>query len=283
MPVGGTAGTPAGGTAGTPAGGTAGTPAGGGGAGGVTGGTGGGGAVTIESLVGKLDGHLVVMPCGETPSTDDCKSAGATYNGKTTQCTVMGGTSFLDHVVEYPIMGESGKSYAVTMHFYGIMEPKNYGTANIVRQGGTQNTNIMTVMPLPWAQQMPPGLAYRPSNYNTYEIHVLNPAGAVQATYFINSDTTPNEGHYTFAINYEKTIPVIGGGKVRLRIFDANCRQIKNCTGGTSPCATKARSVNISAAMPQPPANTLMQPGLGQSSEHAGQWFLLDVKAVAPM
>jgi hypothetical protein len=102
--------------------------------------------------------------------------------------------------------------------------------------------------------------------------------------YFLNSDTTSPEQHITQAISFEKTIPVIGGGVIRMRTYDSNCRQIKNCTSPGYPCAAKARTIDISAAMPQPtigaPPNGLQQPGLGESNDHAGQWFLTDVVSV---
>lgn len=97
------------------------------------------------------------------------------------------------------------------------------------------------------------------------------------AAYYLNSDT--QQGHYTFAIDYERTLPVVGGGKIRFRTVDTNCRIIKNCQGGP-PCASKARSVNIAAAKPQPAA--LSQPGLGQDNGNAGQWLLIDVVNVVP-
>jgi hypothetical protein len=95
----------------------------------------------------------------------------------------------------------------------------------------------------------------------------------------VNSDTA--EGHWTYVINYERVVQVVGGGVVRIKILDRNCRIIKNC-GATAgfPCAGKARTVNISQASPQPAG--LQQPGLGQTADHAGQWLLIDATAVAP-
>jgi hypothetical protein len=120
-------------------------------------------------------------------------------------------------------------------------------------------------------------------NYNTYEIHVYDQNDMRVAQYFLNSDS--GTGHYTMLTNYEKTITVIGGGEVRLRVFDANCRMIKNCgANGGAPCTGKARTVDVTAAMPQPSgALMLQQPALGASSpDHSGQWWLIDVKDFEP-
>ena len=101
------------------------------------------------------------------------------------------------------------------------------------------------------------------------------------AVYYLNADT--GEGHYTFGIDYEKTIDIIGGGRVRVRTFDANCRMIKNCGNGGTPCSSKARTIDISAADPQPQAAWLQQPGLGLPAEHSGQWWLIDVVGFQPV
>jgi hypothetical protein len=289
-----------GGASGSSAGGTTGGTAGSAGAGGIAGGgaggtagsagTGGSGgtAPTIGEIVGKLDGRLVMTPCDDNPNTDDCNSAGYITDGQLTACS--GQPRRLDAVIDHPIGGTPGAMYAATMHFYGIAEPKDYGDDDkreCERMNGGQacppqnnengGTNLFYIGD--------PGETYTSSNFNTYEIHVLDDMGQEVGVYFLNSDY--GEGHYSFVINYERTIPIVGGGTVRLRIYDQNCRQIKNCgaTAGT-PCANKAREIDISAVDPQPqmgqPPNGFTQPGLGETDEHSGQWFLLDVTAVTP-
>ena len=166
------------------------------------------------------------------------------------------------------------------MHFYGIMEPKKYGTG-VTRDAapgrpGNQNTGAS---PSPWAfANVPASYSLPQSDYNTYEIHVLDTNLIPVGVYFLeNADLY--EFHGTYVINLEKTIPVVGGGAVRMRTQDRNCRQMKNCgpTGGP-PCGTKARTVDVSGAMPPPVG--LQQPGLGKSNDQAGQWLLTDVVQV---
>jgi hypothetical protein len=236
---------------------------------------------------GALDGRLLQMPCSDNPTTDDCDSGGAYYaQGNHISCSGSGLT--VQH--DFPVGGAAGQPYFVTMHFYGILEPRNYG-AGVTRDAlnsspGNQGTGAN---PTPWGYANQPQTFVVPqsSTYNTYEIQVFNNLGTQDANrigfYFLNSDIA--EWHKTYVINFEKPIVVIGGGTVRLRTRDSNCRQIKNCGLGGFPCAGKARTVDISAAYPQPPVGTpptggLLQPGLGQPIDHSGQWLLIDVTSV---
>jgi hypothetical protein len=262
--------------------------AGGGGAGGApTAGTAGmaGGAAgdvpTPATLAPGLDGHLITTPCRDQPMTDDCDSGGwkssAVDNFAVHACQ----NGRLEANIPFKVGGTPGTAYDVTMHFYGIMEARQY--ANVMREA-TGDPSLTGGTPTPWAEA-PAGTTITGAgdqNYNTYEIHVYDnktPPAEVRA-YFINADN--GTGHYTMLINYEKTIEVIGGGEVRLRVFDQNCRMIKNCgASGGWPCAGKARTVDIAAASPAPAAAQLNQPGLGLAPEHSGQWWLIDITKVA--
>jgi hypothetical protein len=286
-PMGGMAGMNAGGmggmagmnTGGAPNAGTAGTGMAG------TGTAGTGSAIpTVAELVGALDGHLVITPCGNTPGGDDCTAGGwrstAVDNGMNHPCS--GGR--LEALITIPIGGVDGVEYDVGIHFYGVMEPRVY--SNVMREAGGA-TNRTGSTPTGWATATGTADVYTmgDNNYNTYEMRVTNHMGQHVAQYFLNSDS--GTGHYTLLTNYEKTITLIGGGQVRLRVYDANCTMIKNCgaNGGTgAACATNARTVNIAAAMPQPAASVpLAQPALGNSggNQHSGQWWLIDVTSVA--
>jgi hypothetical protein len=229
--------------------------------------------VTLDDLVGGLDGHLFTVACGDTPNTDDCNGEGWRSNGgPINQCS--GGR--LDARIDFPIGGEAGARYGVAMHFYGIMEPRNYGNV-VTREALGRPSLTPGGTPTPFAtMQAGAGnyLSTGDNNYNTYELHVLDESGQEVHVYFLNADT--QTGHYTFGIDYEQTVEVVGGGVLRLQIADANCRQIKNCGPGGVPCAGKTQTIDTSGADPQPPAGLLQQPGLGKDPEHSGQWFLMD-------
>lgn len=235
---------------------------------------------TVEELTGALDGHLIITPCGDTPNQDDCAGGGwrssAVDNGANHTCS----NGQLEANITLPIAGEDGVEYDATIHFYGVMEPRRY--ANVMREAGDATTDRNGGTPTGWAEA-PGGTNINnlgDQNYNTYEFHVLDNMGQPVRSYFMNSDN--GTGHYTMITDFEKTVTLIGGGEVRLRVFDANCRMIKNCgASGGAPCGGKARSVDVAEAMPQPSNPMLMQPGLGQSADHSGQWWLIDVKNVA--
>jgi hypothetical protein len=291
-----------GGTAGT--GGGQGGRGGTGGTGGGTGGTGGGGIPTIPELfptsgsIGSLDGRLVTMPCGDdNVSGTDCGGGGGWYStagaGSPTRIQCSGGNFNLDQT--FYVGGETGRMYNVTMHFYGVSEPKNYGTG-VTREAGTARPAATPTgagaTPTPYASAAG-GHTYPGSDYNTNELHVCRvrtspcPSGMELAVHYLNADTS--EGHWTYVLNYEKPIVVVGGGHVRVRNFDRNCREIKNCgPAGTAAnqCANaaNARIVNVSAAMPTPAnsaasAGGLLQPNLdpARPTGSSGQWLLIDV------
>jgi len=235
--------------------------------------------LTLIELVGDLDGHLFSVACGDTPNTDDCAGEGWRSSRAPAQLNACVGGR-LEAQINFPIGGEPGVAYDVRMHFYGVMEPRNYG--NVVTREAAGRPNLNTGgTPTPFASMQPGAgnyLATGDNNYNTYELHVLDNNQQEVAIHFLNADT--QTGHYTMGISYEKSLELIGGGTLRLQIADANCRQIKNCGPGGVPCTGKARTIDISAAAPQPQG--LQQPGLGKDPEHSGQWFLIDALGFTP-
>lgn len=250
---------------GASSGGTGGDDGGGGGTGGIR-------ELTPEGIVG-LDGRLITVPCCGQPTTDDCDSCGPYVDGVANPC--LGGQSDLS--VDHPVGGTQGAVYAVTLHFYGIMEPKNYGD-EVERDAAPDAPDRDGADPTPWAVGSP-GMSVPGSNFNTYEIHVLDQNREEVGVYFLNADT--DEGHFTYVIDYERTIEVVGGGVVRLRSFDANCRIMKNCgSSGGYPCAQRARVLDVSGADPAPSEEELDQPGLLKGDDHGGQWWLIDVLGV---
>ena len=241
-------------------------------------GNGGGAAGTggIGELVGALDGRLIHIAANDAPLTDDGFTYGYFYDD--THVTCSGGR--LDMHVDHPIAGVPGSTYLVTLHFYGVLEAKNYGP-DVERESGSTRPNNLDegADPAPWAVGQP-GVSIPVSGYNTYEVRVFDEAMQEVGVYFVNSDT--EEGHYTYVLDYERTIPVVGGGVVRLASFDSNCRMMKNCGNPSeAPCGPKARTVDVSAADPPPPPD-FDQPYFGYSPDWPGQWWFIDVTAVEP-
>jgi hypothetical protein len=301
-----------GGAAGTAAGGTGGSAAG------TT-----GGLPTIPELfptsgtqggiaIGSLDGRLITMPCGDdNPNGTDCGGGGGylTTAGSGTAARLQcAGTSFTaDHL--YHVGGQAGRMYTVTLHFYGVAEPKQYCSPNatscaanmVMKEAGANrpaNTpnGGTTPAPTPWATA-PAGHTYPGSDYNTNEIRVCRTRACTAndevAVYYLNADS--REGHWTYVLNYRKPIQVVGGGAVRVRNFDRNCRQIKNCgpeNTAANQCATaaNARIITTSGASPAPAAGAASSGGLQQPNLDparppgaSGQWLLIDVVSVDSM
>jgi hypothetical protein len=235
----------------------------------------------IERTVGALDGRLMQFPCAnEVSPIDDCDALGYVVDGVVHGCSE--GKS--DMVLDHPITGAPGARFLLTLHFYGIMEPKSYGDA-AVREAAPGAPDRNGGVPTSWATA-PAGSSVVINSYNSYELLVHDAAGVETARHYLNA--SPDEGHWTLLINYEKTVEVESGGFVRLRRFDNNCRLMKNCgPTGAPPCAPKARTIDLEAVEPPSPAGPFPdgfnQPGMSLSSDHAGQWWMVDVTAVRPL
>ena len=101
--------------------------------------------------------------------------------------------------------GRKGAMYDVTLHVRGVVEPKNFtgGTVQFdhFQTGGTPVKN----------------------DYNFYNLAVSAPA----ATYTVNRNAE-KVGHYTFAIDYQVTVPIRGGATVTMGAYDSNDVAIAN-------------------------------------------------------
>ena len=268
-------------------------------------GTGGSGLPTIPELfpvtsatVGSFDGRLVVMPCGDAnPSGTDCGGGGGYYStaGSTTATRINCAQNRFELNQIFNVGGEAGKTYTVTIHVYGIAEPKNYGSGLTKDAGtgrpGNQDTGAN---PTSWAVG-PAGHTFTTTDYNTYEIHSCRTrtcaAGDETNVYYLNADT--GEGHWTYVMNYARQIKVTGGGSLRVRNYDNNCREIKNCdpaNTAATQCATFANNRRItlpSTVMPLPSTAVaanggLLQPNLvsERDASGSGQWVLIDVEKI---
>jgi hypothetical protein len=236
-----------------------------------------GGGDTVDSVVGALDGRLMQFPCANDDPFDDCDGLGYVVDGVVHSC--FEGES--DMVLDHPIAGPPGAHLLLTLRFYGIMEPKSYGPG-VVREAAPGAPDRNGGEPTPWATA-PAGSSAVINSHDSYELSVHDAAGLETARHYLNA--SPDEGHWTLLIDYEKTIEVEAGGFVRLRRHDNNCRLMKNCGAtGMPECSSKARTVDVSAAQPPPPSGPfpsgLNQPGLNKTASNAGQWWMVDVTAV---
>ncbi|MEN9581450.1 MAG: hypothetical protein RJA70_4459 [Pseudomonadota bacterium] len=260
------------------------------------------GDLTIESLfpipAGEtrgFDGMTFSVACKSASGTDDCDGAGWVLNGAPPVACIDGGYQGGQRLVankSWTVAGQVDTVYQVNMHFYGIMEPYLYSAAHVERLGGTGPADLTGAKPaygsVNAAGLAPAALAakaYRDSNdpkFNTYELHVKDAAGVTKAIHLFNTDA--DHGHWTILVNFEKEIPIYGGGSVELQIYDFNCKQIKNCGTGASQgsqCATKAQEISTAAVVPAT-LPSFNPPELGLDKANAGQWFIIDVLGIKP-
>jgi hypothetical protein len=249
---GGTAG--AGGASASGSGGVGGT----GGTGGALGGSGGaGGAVggglcsagNCADFVGELDGYLFEYPCAGS----NCSAPGCMNNALTI-------------TKEFKIKGDAGKVYRVDFNVRGITESKNY-------TGGMRRSTL-PIDPGPAGQDLwYEGGTAPVSSYSSYELHVTPPVTGAPNDYFLNArDGTGEHDGSTWALKYQASIKVNGGGTITFKTFDSNCFAIKNCGagGGCTP-----RTLDLSDAVPP---MTAMQPFMINGV--APQWLHIDVLSV---
>jgi hypothetical protein len=141
---------------------------------------------------GPLDGRLLVKPCGGNDDLGtDCASAGAYYRGARIACS--GGA--LDVLHTYPVGGAPGATYRIRLHFYGIVEPRNYGP-DVTREAGPgrPGNQDYSASPSPWAVA-PAGHVYPVSDYDTWELRIDNEANQEVAVYFSTLTATRATGH----------------------------------------------------------------------------------------
>ncbi len=244
----------------------------------MAGSTGQGGMGDI-SIVGGLDGALMTHDCAKASADGyDCPNIGPCSGNKVTWTK------------DFPIGGTSGQKYNMTFHVYGVVEPYNYVNATRDAGNNTSVTQSLDLFAHGGTPQPANGNGY---DYNTYEVDVY-PAGSgmMPDTYWLNSvDNADNPHvntnttqHTTFPIDYVKTIPIYGGGKITFTTFDSNCVQVMNCgtiAQNAGNVCNQHHTVSLAGAN-QPAPSTFHQPYDGPSGngQQYGQWVFIDVTAV---
>jgi hypothetical protein len=256
------------------AGGAGGATAGGGGASGGNAGSAGssgnggaGGASSDTTIAGKLDGALITYPCGTGHSGFDCDNVGCS-NGKVT------------HTQTFQIGGDSGSTYNLTFRVRGIVEAYNYvgGTRDAGDASITKNPDLF----LRGGAAQPAGASG--SDYDVYELDVSPAVPNSPNTYFLNSVTNAENPHtsgttlhLSFAIDYTKTIPVMGGGTITVKQYDSNCKSVMNCGPVAGNSCAAPRKIDLSGASPAPSSFT--QPYQMPTGAYP-QWLFFDVTSV---
>jgi hypothetical protein len=144
----------------------------------------------------------------------------------------------------FKLGGTSGAMYNMTFTVNGITEGKYYekgtrdaGDGAVANAESDAGTDTFYRGGNPVAQE----------HYNIYKMTVKKPDGTELQHYYLNSfpiNVGRYENHNTFALHYQKMIPVVGGGSIELFMGDSNCHAVDNCGPGEySGTCTKSRNI----------------------------------------
>jgi hypothetical protein len=217
--------------------------------------------LTPSQIGGELEGFLHLAPCESQDFGHDCTLPGC-----------QGGTKNFERPLQ--LGGEPGTVYDVTIHVYGVVEPRSY-QGGLRRAGPNFDVNGSDL----WHEGGT--IPANPGTYNSYEFHVEPPVQGAPNVYYLNSRTGGDQ-QIVVRIDYTATFPVQGGGTIRFRSFDSNCRQITNCaTNECGPLNPKPLTVAaVQNASPAPAA--FVQPYQTGANIGRGQWVYVDVTDAAP-
>lgn len=219
--------------------------------------------LTPAQIGGDLEGFLHLAPCESQDFGHDCTLPGCQGGSKTLERTLQLG-------------GEVGTVYDVTVHVYGVVEPRSY-QGGVRRAGNNFDVNGSDF----WYEGGV--IPAATGTYNSYELHVEPPVEGAPNVYYLNS-RTGGDTPMLIRLDYEAKFPIQGGGTIRFRSFDLNCRQITNCTTtDCGPLTPKPVTLDsVENADPPPPPALLTQPYQTGANIGRGQWFYIDVVDAAP-
>ncbi len=216
-----------------------------------------GGPPTPAEVGGDLEGLLHLSPCNSPDFGHDCVLPGCQGGSKTSERLLQLG-------------GEPGVIYDVTLHVYGVVEPRRY-QGGVRRAGATFDPNGLDF----WHSGGE--LPVNPGTFMSYELHVEPHVPGEPNDYFLNSRTGGDQS-LVIRLDYLATIAVPGAGTIRFRSFDLNCRQITNCN--TSECGPLTPKPLVTASVMNaepPPPPTFVQPFQTGADVGRGQWVYIDV------
>ena len=219
-----------------------------------------GGPPTPAEVGGELEGLLHLSPCESIDFGHDCTLPGCEGGAKTSLRTLQLG-------------GEPGVIYDVTLHVYGVVEPRRY-EGGVRRAGATFDPNGLDF----WHEGG--AVPANPGTFKSYELHVDPHLPGEPNDYFLNSRVGADQP-LLVRLDYAATIAVPGAGTLQFRSFDLNCRQTTNCV--TNECGPLTPKPLINASVinaDPPPPPTFIQPFQTGANVGRGQWLYIDVTDV---
>lgn len=170
----------------------------------------------------------------------------------------------------FKVGGDSGKKYTVTLEVRGVVGTRCY-------QGGTpaSTASLKTDDYNNWWYAG--GTPYNATGWwNTYELQVTPATGDKDVYYFNHSSNSPSSGgdcekEASYLVGYTASFKVMGGGSLRFRIHDNNCKAMQNCgkvEDKSAPC--DPRKVDLSKMTVQPPTTV---PAASQPPKNENKWY----------
>ncbi len=186
-----------------------------GGGGGVAGAGGVGGAENpLNQLAQAFDSFRIELPC-DHDQEQPCEAQNSAVPNRGYLCC------YIDQTIERKRLppldkdlsfgGESGKVYDVTLRVRGVVENRDYGA------GGTKQGDWVRVG----------GVRPAPSAIHVFGIATHDP----ELNYFLNSWNDTSDLARIIAVDYQVTIPIKGGAKVRVFEYDDIGKIWKNAEG----------------------------------------------------
>jgi hypothetical protein len=228
-----------------------------------------------------LDNMQWILPCGPNQGYSDlvCVNQPAP-NCNGTNPYLTRGTINQDQTIT--VGGTAATTYMVTARFRGIVETKAY-------QGGTKPNP--TVKSDGWYVG---GTPQTNDNYNVYMLGVSSPA----QVYYMNAlgnqtpAITPNNGHFSYIVDFVATFPINGGAQVRFLTDDSNCSAIRNCNSATSREGAGGAGVCNGLTLPNftpvlnprvvtVPASTTGAAAI-TTQPYNGQFIVMEIQSVSP-
>lgn len=264
-----TGGTPSGGASGSAAGGT---PSGGAPAGGTGGGSAGGsgGGLTAAEIVPDLQGYYWEGTCAGSIAVEG-------HNCPMSDASSTCPTNGINREKSIPVKGVAGQLYTINIEVRGVIGTRCY-------EGGTRASSAALNENGDNNWWYAGGTYANPTGWwNTYELHVSPSTGDASGdVYYFNGSDLKNgnacEREATYAVKYNASFKVKGGGMLTFKIHDQNCKGQQNC--GTNPDPSSAcapRTIDLSGMAASPPANFTQPPA---NNMYRPQWMLIAVNSI---
>jgi len=188
--------------------------------------------------------------------------------------------------VTFKVGGEASKKYSVTIEVRGVAGTRCYKGGTRASSAAPKEDDYNNWWYIGGSYANPTGW------WNTYELQVTPATGDADVYYFNASDVEGGnycEREASYLVGYSATFKVVGGGSLRFRIHDQNCKALQNCGKDIDPnSACVPRKVDLASMPVQPPTSSpaaaANQPPKNQLEKtYYPQWMWVVAKSVTAL